>query len=200
MPYDVVTRYLMEMHAQRERTVAALAGLSEAQFWQRPAPDEWCIGEILDHVRAINHSILRLMRITWPLLRPLGRRRRGRPYAVDYDNVYERPGFPMNVGWIWPPRARPDRPLPAARILADLRAVHDDFAAFYTARDPAVLGHVSVWDPVIGWMNLIQVLRVGLYHDELHFADARALARALLEAGAVAPQAEPALPAGVGAP
>jgi hypothetical protein len=34
---------------------------------------------------------------------------------------------------------------------------------------------VIVFDPAIGWLNLIQVLRVGIYHDEMHYEQIRGL-------------------------
>ena len=40
---------------------------------------------------------------------------------------------------------------------------------FYSSRDPDLLGHVMLYDPVMGSMNLIQALRLGIYHDELHY-------------------------------
>jgi hypothetical protein len=33
------------------------------------------------------------------------------------------------------------------------------------------LGHINLYDPVIGWINLVQALRVGADHDALHFRD-----------------------------
>ena len=47
--------------------------------------------------------------------------------------------------------------------------MHRQARSFYADKDSALLGHVPIYDPVIGWMNLIQGLRIALYHDELHF-------------------------------
>jgi hypothetical protein len=38
-----------------------------------------------------------------------------------------------------------------------------------------LLGHATVWDPAIGKLNLIQVLRVGAHHDEHHVETIRQL-------------------------
>ena len=46
---DVVSEYLNLLDAQRESVFAELDRLTDAQLWQRPAPKEWSIGEILDH-------------------------------------------------------------------------------------------------------------------------------------------------------
>ena len=49
MAENVIPEYLDLLDAQRKAVFAALDGLSEEQIWQRPAPKEWCIGEILSH-------------------------------------------------------------------------------------------------------------------------------------------------------
>ncbi len=49
-----------------------------------------------------------------------------------------------------------------------LGGFHQEMRKFYAEKDPDYLGHVSLWDPAMGWLNLIRALRVGLYHDELH--------------------------------
>jgi len=34
-----------------------------------------------------------------------------------------------------------------------------------------VLGNLYLYDPVFGWCNLIVTLRIGIYHDQLHYDD-----------------------------
>jgi hypothetical protein len=54
-------------------------------------------------------------------------------------------------------------------VLEDnLTSTHQEVRKFFTGKDLDYLGHVSLYDPVLGWLNLIRALRVGLYHDELH--------------------------------
>jgi hypothetical protein len=55
-----------------------------------------------------------------------------------------------------------------------LRAEHDAWRRFYTARDESLLGHVVLADPVIGALNLVQWLRVKGYHDAHHYDRVRA--------------------------
>jgi hypothetical protein len=52
--------------------------------------------------------------------------------------------------------------------MENLTSVHQDVKEFYIGKEPALLGHINLWDPVLGWLNLIRALRVGLYHDDLH--------------------------------
>lgn len=172
-PAQVVADYVAQMHAQREALFADLAGVSEPEVWYRPNSTTWSIGENLDHLTVINASILRLMNWAWRIQLPWARRRRARPYAVTIDNVYKRPGFPQNVGWIWPPKHTPLKPIPLTQLHANLRAIHARYEQFYTQRDADLLGHVWLFDPVIGRVNLIVTLRIGLYHDDLHYDDVR---------------------------
>ncbi len=170
---DVVRDYLAQLHEQRERLFADMAGLSAPEIWFRPNPRTWSIGENLDHLCVINASTLRLVRWAWRILQPWARRRRRLPYAVTIDNVYQRPNFPQNVGWIWPPKHTPLKPIAPAELQANLRAVHTAYEQFYSPREVDLLGHVWLPDPAIGRINLIVTLRIGLYHDELHFDEIR---------------------------
>lgn len=164
----IVATYLDLMDHQRSELFADLDGISEELLWQRPSEEEWSIGENLDHLRVINSSTLTLFKITWGLLFPLAKLRYDRPYETDIDNVYKRPGFPLNTGWIWSPKYKPGRPTTLDVLKNNLAEVHLEVREFYTGKDEDYLGHVSLYDPVMGWLNLIRALRVGLYHDELH--------------------------------
>ncbi len=63
---------------------------------------EWSIGENIEHGRVLLRSFRRLLKIIWPVFSPYAKLKRRRPYEVSIDDVYERPDFPLNVGWIWP--------------------------------------------------------------------------------------------------
>lgn len=171
MKDEIPGSYLDLMDQQREQAFQALKHLDEAKIWQRPISNDWCIGEILDHTRAINSSFLPLIRATWFFGKSLAGLNRHKPYAVEIDDVYHRPNFPMNVGWMWPPKYTPRHPAPQKILCQSLLEVHQKYRQFYEGKDPDLLGHISVFDPVIGRVNLIQVLRVAIYHDQLHFQD-----------------------------
>jgi hypothetical protein len=171
----IVGEYLEQLTAQRLAIFAELDHIDEAMVWERPAPETWCIGEDLDHLRVINMSMLRFFRLAWAIEAPLVGWRCHKPYHADIDNVYKRPGFPLNVGWLWSPRYTPSSPVSLAVLRANLVDVHGEIARFYRDKEQDRLGQVRLFDPVIGWLNLIQGLRVGLYHDELHFESIRAV-------------------------
>jgi hypothetical protein len=176
---NIVLEYLDLMDTQRITAFKALESLTEAAIWQQPAQGEWSIGEILDHTRALNASFLPLLQIVWFFGRGLAMRLRHKPYVTQIDDVYRRPGFPMKVGWLWSPRHTPKRQAPLHKIEQSLAGVHARYRAFYTPKEPDLLGHIHVYDPVMGRLNLIEVLRVGIYHDQLHFEDVLALAAEL---------------------
>jgi hypothetical protein len=182
MTQSSVPGYLDLLDAQREAVLASLDGLSEDQIWQRPAPKEWCIGEILSHTVRLFDSVLPGLRIMWTLCGWYGRLRRHRPYSVEIDNVYKRPGFPMWAGFLWKPRHNPRKPIPLAELKANVQAAHSRVRAFYTGKDEDVLGNIRVYDPAIGVVNLITALKVGIDHDRLHYDDVQEMA-ADLQAG-----------------
>jgi len=166
-----VAAYLDLLDTQHREVFALLEGVPLEKIWRRPEPGEWSIGEILDHTRILNRSFRRAFKAVWVLLWPLGRLRRGRPYKGEIDDVYARPDFPMQVGWLWTPKHKPADLVPLEQLQRETAVEHQKIRAWYEARDEAVLGHINLYDPVVGWLNLVQALRVGVYHDALHFRD-----------------------------
>ena len=168
--------YLALLDAQRETALAALEGLTPAQLWQRPAPREWCLGELLNHITLLNASAFPYVKFAWRTLRWVGERRRHKPYRDSMPDRYRDGKFPMWTGFMWTPRHNPRHPVPLAKLVDDLRTLHGQIAAFYTGKDEAVLGHISIYDPYFGSLNLILTLRLGIYHDQLHYDDVIKLA------------------------
>lgn len=173
-----VDAILDRMDHQREAVFAELATLPEERLWRRPGPKDWSIGENLDHMGRVYASFLPFFRLSWALLLPLAKLRRKRPYRVEIDNVYHRPAFPQNVGALWPSRYNAARPAALEMLRAGVEQIHRQTRAFYAGKDPDLLGHVALWDPAIGTVNLIQALRVGVYHDEVHIDSIREMLRA----------------------
>lgn len=175
----IVSTYLDLLDSQRDAVFAALEGLTEAQIWQRPAPKEWSIGEILDHSRKLIASSLVLFQLMWPMEFIPGWLWRKRSYPVKTADPYRRLNFPMHVGWMWPPRK--DHVSPAI-LRAEMQETHRQVRRFYETHDPGILGNIYYYDPAVGLLNMIQALRVGIYHDQLHFEDVFKLAEALKQA------------------
>jgi len=171
MAENVIQDYLDLLDTQRQAAFAALDGLSEEQIWQRHASKEWSAGEILSHTVRFLDSFLPGLRFMWRFFGWFGRLRRNRPYAVEIENPYRRSSFPMWTGFLWTPRHTPEKPIPLAELKAEVEAVHGLVRVFFTGKDPDVLGNIYAYDPAIGVMNLITGLKVGLYHDQLHYDD-----------------------------
>ncbi len=172
---SVVRDYLALLDAQREAIFAELAAVEVARLWQRPGPKEWSVGEHLAHATAVLRSFRQMFQAFWAVLAPVGYLRRGRPYETEIDDVYARPDFPLNVGWMWPPKVTPERPAALAVLREMMAAEHGRVRRFYTDKDVRVLGNTPLYDPAIGSLNMIQALRVGVHHDEHHFATIRRL-------------------------
>jgi hypothetical protein len=156
------------MDRQRQMLRVDLEAMPSAHLWQRAWSGEWPCGEIIDHMYRVNRSFLSLFRLAWPALWPWAFLRRRLPIELDIDNVYLRSDFPMRVGRMWPPRNTPLRPASLDSLFQRLQLLHAAFRKFCADKDPRLLGHVPLWDPAIGKLNLITALRVGVYHDELH--------------------------------
>jgi hypothetical protein len=161
--------YLDLMDAQRRAVFESLVGIDEAKVWQRPAPKAWSIGEHLDHARLLTRSFRRLLGFCYWVLLPMGWVLRRRPYPTEIDDVYERPGFPLGVGWIWTPRHNARRPAPVSTLAGLFEEEHGRVRRFFEDKDERVLGHIWLYDPPIGRLNIVQALRVGIHHDAHHF-------------------------------
>jgi len=159
------------MDSQRESAFAALDGLTDARLWQRLVPKEWSIGEILDHNFLLFASMYPTVRWLWKLCGCYGRLRRQRPYETEIEDLYRSPKFPQWVGFLWTPRYNTRKPAALEMPISEIRDLHAKVHAFYESRDVDVLGNLYLYDPVFGWCNLIVTLRIGIYHDQLHYDD-----------------------------
>ena len=171
MNSNIIASDLNLLDTQRESAFVALDGLTDAQLWERPAPREWSIGEILDHNYLLFASFLPMVKWMWNLGGWYGRLRRRRPYKTEIDDLYRSPKFPQWVGFMWTPRYNTRKPVPFEALKSELRTLHADARRFYEGKDEDVLGNLYLYDPLFGWCNLIVTLRIGIYHDQLHYDD-----------------------------
>jgi len=159
------------MDSQRESAFASLDGITDSQLWQRPAPKEWSIGEILDHNYLLFASFLPVIQWLWKLNGWYGRLRRDRPYKTEIEDLYRDPKFPHWVGFLWTPRHHTRKPVSLEALQAEIRTLHANVRQFYEGKDEDALGNLHLYDPVFGWCNLIVTLRISIYHDQLHYED-----------------------------
>jgi hypothetical protein len=167
---QAVQKHLDRLDAQWAAVLARLAGIDEARLWQRPGPRDWSIGENLDHAWLVLRSFRRMFTAAWPVMLPVAHLKGGRPYRTEIDDVYARPGFPLNVGWMWSSRHSAEHPAPLSVLQEAIEAEHRRVHLFYEGKDERLLGHAILWDPAIGLLNLVQALQVGVHHDAHHFA------------------------------
>jgi hypothetical protein len=168
---SVVSEYLDLLDCQRESAFAALEGLSDTRLWRRPASREWSIGEILNHNYLLFASFLPMVRAVWKWAGWYGRIRRHRAYATDVEDLYRSSRFPNWVGFLWTPRYSTRKPVPLETLQAELQDLHASTRQFYEGKEQDLLGNLYLYDPLFGWCNLIVTLRIGIYHDQLHYED-----------------------------
>lgn len=167
----IMAQYLDLLDSQREAVFATLEGITDEQLWQRPSPNEWSIGEILDHNYLVFASFYPAVRWMWKYAGWYGRLRRSRPYATEVEDLYRDPKFPQWVGFIWTPRHNRRKPVSFVQLKSELQTLHSNVRRFYEGKDEDVLGNLHLYDPLFGWCNLIVTLRIGVYHDQLHYDD-----------------------------
>ncbi len=164
-----VAHYLDLLDSQREVVFALLKGITDEQLWQRPSPNEWSIGEILDHNYLVLASFYPAVRWMWKYAGWYGRLRRSRPYSTEVEDLYRNPKFPQWVGFIWTPRYNTRKPVSLDQLKSELQTLHSNVRQFYEGKDEDVLGNLYLYDPLFGWCNLVVTLRIGVYHDQLHY-------------------------------
>jgi hypothetical protein len=168
-PGRAIQNIVATMMRQRETLFAELETVTDAALWTRPDAHVWSAGEHLDHTRVLNRFFRRLLQVLWPFSRRLAVWRIDKPYATEINDVFARPGFPLKVGWLWPPRSTSARPATLAELESAITGEHLRLARFFAERDERLLGHCLFYDPFIGWTNWIQVLRICVHHDAHHF-------------------------------
>lgn len=167
----VVDQYLDLMDAQREQVFNAIAGISHEALWQRPESGEWCIGEILHHNIRLYQSVFPFASIAWRFFRWTGKLLQSRTYRTTIEDPYRKDSFPHWAGFLWKPKYTLDHTVSLEKLLTETKAVHQTVRRFYEGKQEAMLGNVFLFDPLFGFINLILVLRIGVYHDQLHYDD-----------------------------
>ena len=167
----VVDTYLDLLDSQRESTFTALEDFTVERIWSPPSPKEWSIGQLLNHNYLLIASTMPYVNMAWRYFHKHGERNRNRPYKTEIVDVYREPKFPMWVGFLWKPKYSDKNPVPLETLKKEIRALHAEVRAFYSGKEEDILGNVFVYDPLFGRLNLIVTLRIGIYHDQLHYDD-----------------------------
>ena len=166
---SVVPEYLDLFDTQLDAMEELLADTPPAKLWETPGPATRSIGEQLHHLaewlRCYRHRAALFYRAFYPVSWLL----RNRPYPTHIDDVYSRDRFPNYVGFMCPERHTPDQTLALGTLTNRLREGHELVREFYRDKSEPILGHIWLYDMAIGWVNLIQALRIAVYHDQHHY-------------------------------
>lgn len=137
---------------------------------------------MLDHNYLLIASTFPYIRLAWRLQKNRAEKRCTRPYQTEIEDPYRKHSFPMWTGFLWKPRYTPRHPVSLEQLKKNTRDLHAAVRAFYEDKDPALLGNIFLYDPLFGSINLIVTLRIGVYHDQLHFYDILKLAESFSNA------------------
>lgn len=169
--HSAVNTYLDLMDSQREKMIAKIDGISQEQLWQQPTPGEWSIGEILHHNILLFRSMFPLVKFAWRRFHWLGKLLKNTAYKIEIEDPYRKQSFPHRLGFLWTPKYSEKNQVSLSTLLEETRLVHQEVRAFYEGKDETLLGHVYLFDPLFGFINLILTLQIGIYHDQLHYDD-----------------------------
>lgn len=166
MSSTVVEEHFARLDAQRLPIRRAASGLSADALWAPPEAGRWSIGENLQHLTRMMRLFRRFSSIALLLERPIARMRRNRPFLTHARDMFSgrslRAPFPI----------RPQRPATALSSEAVMEALTKEtelLENLLLSEDERILGHVWLWDPVMGSVNLVQVVDLLALHEEHHF-------------------------------
>ncbi len=159
-----------ETAAARRRLLAEVRDLTEAQLAFQPAPGQWSIGEILDHLCLAEQSIARVLsRI---LQQAAGRGLIGGPGSLEAapqridQALYDAPAAA-------PESVRPMPGLPLPRLLAGLEASRERLLQVSGRADGRAVGNVTIPHFQLGELDFYQWLALPAAHEAKHLAQIR---------------------------
>lgn len=165
-------RYFEQIRTQRQELYHRIAPLEAATIWRRPGDGHWSVGQNLEHV----NKLLRLFRWLWtiylPLAIPIARLRRGRPFPIDKEDIYQHDTQrPPGVK----PKDRSRHPMPYAELRRFMDTELTRIVRQVKDLDEDVAGNIYYWDWVTGLVNMQQCVLLDYYHERRHFGFAHRL-------------------------
>jgi DinB family protein len=174
---------LQLLEAERARLIACMEQLPEAQRTSRPAPEDWSVAEILEHLTQVERFITNLL-ITRGQAAP------AEPAATAMlDEAKLTPDRAArirdrSVRLQAPERIRPAGALGAAEALEALAAARAGLVAAFLASDPAVLDGVTQRHPAVGLLTLRGWVQFVAHHEARHAAQVEEIATKFLRKSA----------------
>ncbi len=130
-----------------------LEGITLEQLWQRPAPSEWSIGEILNHNTLVIQSMLPMVRFTWRWLRCTSKLFENQLIQTEIEDPYHKQDYPHWEGFLWRPKYSQKNQVPLLKLLEETRNTHREVRDFFERKKEPVLGHIYFILPVFGIFN-----------------------------------------------
>lgn len=153
------------LDAERAHFLAQVARIPVARQSGRPAPDEWSVVEIVEHVARVDRGVARILAL-----------RGAEPRTATAQELAAAALTPDKVARVRsraerfeaPERVRPTGALDPEAALAQLADARAALKAAYAAADPAVLDGAVHEHPVIGPLTLRGWFGMAAHHDARH--------------------------------
>jgi uncharacterized damage-inducible protein DinB len=159
-----------ELEAARAELLREVEGLSARQAAWRPAPGEWSVGEVLDHLTMAEIATGKLTTKLTKDAPPAG-------FPQDLTEFAALP-VPVSTAADAPESVWPTHGKPLAELLATMRAARERTRQSFdrlAARDPRPLRFKHAR---LGELDLAQWWRLAVDHDRVHVEQVRSLKRA----------------------
>ena len=166
MPQSALSKNFDQIEQLRAPVYERLSELSSDALWQKPEDGGWSFGQNLEHI----YKLMRLARWAFKVAcvgKPLAVLRRHRPYATTTTNPFISGRMPAPPGIR--PKDRSSAPIPFDRMRRNLDGELEMWRSMTGPLADNIAGHICVWDPVVGLINMHQAVVVLRFHEEHHF-------------------------------
>jgi uncharacterized damage-inducible protein DinB len=155
------------LDARRSDLLASFAGTDSERLRARPAPEQWSVAQILEHLRMVEAGIARLItkRVTRAKEAGIDREESTESILSSLDGYaqIDRP-TPMKA----PETIQPRDDVDPEEVLAGLQRSRDELRAAAALGDGIALGEIKHTHPVLGEIDLYQWLIFIGQHETRH--------------------------------
>ena len=144
-----------------------MAEFSPTTLWQKPQGGGWSFGQNLEHI----YKLMRLARwafaVACVIEKPVVVLRRHRPYTTVISNLFKSGQMTAPPGIR--PKDRSSTPIPFETMRQTLDGELKAWRSMAASMAEDIAGHVCVWDPVVGLINMHQAVVLLRFHEEHHW-------------------------------
>ena len=176
MIYNSVAEIFDSINETRGRLGERLSGLSPAQENFRPAPDDWSIAEIIEHLAILEERLLGLLTMMAKKAESAGEGRaaddgyRFKPVSLDQIVARSR-----QEKYVAPEQVRPRGGIPVKDSLERLRQSRNGLQALRPRLETADLSGARYPHPAFGPLDAYQWLVMIGVHEDRHLRQIEAL-------------------------